>query len=93
MLELIKKTLLTGIGLAVVTKDKAESLVKKLVETGELTENEGKDFISSILEKSEDAKKELEEKIEAIVNKVLGTINVATKADIERLEKKIDEND
>ncbi len=93
MLELIKKTLLTGIGLAVVTKDKAENLVKDLVEKGELTENEGKDFISSILAKSEQAKKDLEERVETIVNKVLGTMNVATKADIERLEKKIDENE
>ncbi|HBN25865.1 MAG TPA: polyhydroxyalkanoate synthesis regulator [Desulfobacteraceae bacterium] len=93
MLELIKKTLLTGIGLAVVTKDKAENFVKDLVEKGELTENEGKDFISSILAKSEQAKKDLEERVETIVNKVLGTMNVATKADIERLEKKIDENE
>ncbi len=93
MLELIKKTLLTGIGLAVVTKDKAETFVKDLVEKGELTENEGKDFISSILAKSEQAKKDLEERVETIVNKVLGTMNVATKADIERLEKKIDENE
>jgi len=93
MLELIKKTLLTGIGLAVVTKDKAENFVKDLVEKGELTENEGKDFISSILAKSEQAKKDLEERVETIVNKVLGTMNVATKADIERLEKKIDKNE
>jgi len=93
MLGLVKKTLLTGIGLAVVTKDKAETFVKDLVEKGELTENEGKDFISSILAKSEQAKKELEERVETIVNKVLGTMNVATKADIERLEKKIDEDD
>ena len=93
MLELIKKTMLTGIGLTVVTKEKVEDLARGLVEKGELTKKEGKEFIESILKKSEQAKNDLDEKIENIVNKVLGKVNVATKADIERLEKKIDENE
>ena len=93
MLELIKKTMLTGIGLTVVTKEKVEDLARGLVEKGELTKKEGKEFIDSILKKSEQAKKDLDNKIENVVNKVLGNVNVATKADIERLEKKIDGNE
>ena len=39
MLDLIKKIILTGVGLAVMTKDKVEELAKELTERAGLTEN------------------------------------------------------
>ena len=47
MFELIKKTLLTGVGLAVMTKDKVEELGKELASQAKLSENEGKEFVES----------------------------------------------
>ena len=89
MLDFIKKTMLTGVGLAAMTRDKVEELAKELTEKGEMSEKEGKELVDELLKKSEKAKKDLETKVEGIVEKVLGKMNLASKEDIERLEEKI----
>ncbi|MBW2610495.1 MAG: phasin family protein [Deltaproteobacteria bacterium] len=89
MFDLIKKTILTGVGLAAMTRDKFEELAKELTERGEISEKEGKELVDDLLEKSKQARKDLETKVEDIVHKVLEKIDVATKKDIAGLEKKI----
>jgi len=51
MLEFIKKTMLTGIGIAMKTKDELEEWVKEIVKKGEMSENEGKDFLENVKKK------------------------------------------
>jgi polyhydroxyalkanoate synthesis regulator phasin len=41
MLNIIKKSMLTGIGLALIAKDEVEDLAKELVNKGKMSENEG----------------------------------------------------
>jgi len=89
MFDLIKKTMLTGVGMAALTKDKVEELAKALTENGEITEKEGRELVDDLLKKSEQAKKDLETKIENMAEKVLGKMNLATKEDITRLEERI----
>ena len=89
MFDLIKKTILTGVGLAVMTRDKIEELAKELTEKGKLSEKEGKKLIDDLLTKSEQARKDLETKVEDMVRKALEEVDVATKKDIAGLEEKI----
>jgi len=89
MLDILKKTMLTGVGLALMTKDKAEELAKELVKKGELSEKEGKEFIDDILKKSKQAGKDMEAKVDDLVKKALKKVNVATREDIAGLEKEI----
>ena len=90
MFELIIKTMLTGVGLAAVTKDKVEELARELIDRSEMSEKEGKELIDELLKKSEQARKDLEAKIEDIVRKVLGKTDLATKGDIDRLAERIE---
>ena len=89
MINLIKKTILTGAGLASMTKDKVEEVAKELSEKEKLSEKEGKDLLNELLKKSEDAKKDLEGRIEGVVSKTLKKINIATKKDIDELTARI----
>ena len=89
MFDLIKKTVLTGVGLAAMTKDKVEELAKELTEKGEMSEKEGRELVDELLKKSEQARKDLETKVEGMVRKVLEKMDIVTKKDIARLEKKI----
>jgi polyhydroxyalkanoate synthesis regulator phasin len=89
MFDLIKKTMLTGVGLAAMTREKAEELAKELIKKGELSEKEGKELVDDLLKKSEQAKKDLEKKMKDMVKKALKKMDVATKKDIARLEKNI----
>ena len=90
MFDLIKKTLLTGVGLAVMTKGNLEELVKDLVEKGKLSEKEGKAMVDDLLKKSEQAGKDLEAKVEKLAREVIAKVDVATKGDIAALSEKIE---
>ncbi len=89
MIDLIKKTMLAGVGLAAMTKDKVEELAEELTEKGELSEKEAKELVEDLLERSKQAKKDLNKKMEDVVTKVLKKMDVATKKDIARLDRKI----
>ena len=89
MIDLIKKTMLAGVGLAAMTKDKVEELAEELTEKGELSEREAKELLDDLLKRSKRAKKDLDKKMENVVMKVLKKMDVATKKDIARLDKKI----
>jgi polyhydroxyalkanoate synthesis regulator phasin len=89
MIDLIKKTMLAGVGLAAMTKDKVEELAEELTEKGELSEKEAKELVEDLLKRSKRAKKDLNKKMEDVVTKVLKKMDVATKKDIARLDRKI----
>jgi polyhydroxyalkanoate synthesis regulator phasin len=91
MLELIKKTLLTGVGLAVLTKEKVEELGKELASQAKLSEIEGKEFVDHLLKQSEDARKDFEARINGAVQKAVSSLNLASKDEVARLSAKVEE--
>ncbi len=91
MLDFIKKTMLTGIGLAMKTKDELEEWVKEIVKKGEMSEKEGKNFLDDLKEKSEKAQKEFEEKIESKFKDLLKKADIATRDEVNDLKNEIQE--
>jgi polyhydroxyalkanoate synthesis regulator phasin len=91
MIDLIKRTLLTGVGLAVMTKEKVEELGKELVAQAKLSENEGKEFVDQLLAQSETARKDFETRINAAVQKAVGGLNLASKDELAKLSAKVEE--
>lgn len=87
MTNMIKKGLALGLGLVVTTKEQAEKIVDELVKRGELQQEESKEFVEEILEKG--TKIELEQIINNKTTELLNGLNVATKDDIQQLEKRI----
>ena len=90
MMELLKKTLLTGIGFAVLTKEKVEEAAKKIAEECKLSEEEGKKFVDDLLKQSEETKKNLEKKVEEMVKKTLDRFDLATRKDLEEIKERVD---
>jgi polyhydroxyalkanoate synthesis regulator phasin len=88
-IDIIKKALLTGIGLALRTKDELEDLAKDYINQGDLSENEGKKFLDDLTKRYDDAKEKLEEKIEASVKKILDKADIATKEEVNELKSEI----
>ena len=89
MFELLKKTMLTGIGIASMTKDKIEELGKKISEESKLTEEEGKKMINDLLKQSEKAREDLENQVQKLVKKSLVKLDIPILEDFNRLEKRI----
>ena len=90
MFNFIKKTMLFGVGLAAVTREKIEEVVGELVKKGELSEKEGKEMVDELVEKSKSVKKDLEKKVEKIVADTLNKLNIPTRDELAELKKKID---
>jgi polyhydroxyalkanoate synthesis regulator phasin len=88
-IDIIKKALLTGIGLALRTKDELEELAKDYVNKGDLSENEGKKFLDDLTKRYDDAKEKLDEKIETSVKKILDKADIATKEEVNELKSEI----
>ena len=91
MLELLKKTVLTGIGLASLTKEKVEELGKKIAEESKLSEEEGKKLVEELLNRSNEAKKDLEAQVERLVKGVLEKLQIPSQEDFKKLESRMEE--
>ncbi len=91
MFDLIKKTLLTGVGLAVMTKDKVEELGKELSSQAKLSEQEGKEFVDHLLKQSETARKDFEGRLNTAVQKAVSSLNLASKDEVAKLSAKVEE--
>lgn len=91
MFELIKKSMLVGIGLALKTKDEVEDFAKELVKTEKLSEKEGKKFLDEFLKRYDEAKNKWGEMIEQSVKDMLKKANVITADQLDELRKEIKE--
>jgi polyhydroxyalkanoate synthesis regulator phasin len=91
MVDLIKKAIYTGVGLAVLTKEKAEELVKELSQQAKLSEQEGKELLDGLLKQSEQARDDLQSKLDGTVLAVVNRLNLATKDEVASLKSKIEE--
>lgn len=89
MESLLGKFLLSGLGVLVLTEEKIEKFIEELTKEGEITQKGKKKLLTEIIEKGEEKKKEIEGKIREKVENMLSQMNVATKNDIQKLEKRI----
>jgi polyhydroxyalkanoate synthesis regulator phasin len=91
MVDLIKKALYTGVGLAVLTKEKAEELVKDLTQQAKLSEQEGKELFDGLLKQSEQARNDLQSRLDEAVLAVVKRLNLATRDEVANLRAKVEE--
>jgi len=90
MFNLIKKALLTGVGLAAMTEEKVEQLARDIAEKCKLSEKEGRDLMADLLKKSEQARKDLEARLEKLIGEGIRKLDVPSKADLEKLGDRIE---
>ncbi|MBN2980015.1 MULTISPECIES: phasin family protein [Cohnella] len=91
MKEALNKAFSLGLGVAAASKEQVEKLVDELVKKGEMSRAESFGFVDEWLQKGEESRRKLESYIQERIQTALGERNLATKADIERLERRLDE--
>lgn len=91
MPDLIKKTLLAGVGLALKTWDEVEDLAKELVDKGKMTEKDGNKFIKDLQTRYEETQKKLEARVEKTVKEFLKKANVVTSDELKAVKKEVRE--
>ena len=90
MSSILKQTVLAGLGLLSLSREKAEEITKDLIKRGELAESEESKFIKDLMERAEKDKKVIEEKVEEKVEKILTKMNIPTRKEFESLIEKVD---
>ena len=91
----LKRMMLATMGAAAIAQEEIEGFVNKLVEKGEIAEQEGKKWVKEIVEKRRKQTKEavhsIEENSIESLEKFLQKFNIPSKKDVDILAKKIDE--
>lgn len=91
MLDLFKKSILTGLGLVLKTRDEVEDLAKNWAEKQRMSEKEGKAFLDDMMNKYDASAQKLEEKVERTVKDVLKKMQIASRDEVEALRREIAE--
>jgi polyhydroxyalkanoate synthesis regulator phasin len=91
MSDLIKKTLLASVGLALKTWDEVEDLAKELVDKGKMTEKDGSKFVKDLQKRYEETQKKLEARVEKTVKDFLKKANVVTSDELKAVKKEVRE--
>lgn len=89
ILESLRRVLLASVGVVALTIEEVGDLVDKLVERGEIAEQEGKKLVTEIKEKRKKKTDEAEEVASSRVREALDKMDIPTKSDIDDLSKKI----
>lgn len=89
ILESLRRVLLASIGVVALTIDEIGDLVDKLVERGEIAEQEGKKLVTEIKEKRKKKTDEAEDVANKRMREMMDKMEIPSKADIEELSNKI----
>ena len=83
--EVIKKAMLAGLG----AQEKAKEFVDELVKAGELSKSDASSLVKEWVSKAEESRKDLDTKIKDAMAAAMEKLNIPTRDDIEKMEKKL----
>ena len=83
--EVVKRAMLIGLG----AQEKAKEFVEELVKAGELSKSEASTLVKEWTSKAEESTKEFDKRVKETVGNVLEKLNIPSRDDMERLEKKV----
>ena len=93
MVEMVRKVLLASIGAVALTQEEVEKVINKLSERGEIAEKDGRKLVKDLMEKrrkkAAEVKDETEEEFENRMEEVLARMNIASKSDIDSINRKL----
>ena len=91
MFETIDKLWLAGLGALSMTRERAEEIFDEYVQKGQAEKASRSGFVKELLQTAEKTRNDLEEMISERVREAVAKLSLASRKDIERMEKKLDE--
>lgn len=85
---MLKEIIYTGLGGAVLLKERVDEEVAKLQEKGKLSKEDADKFMERLKTKGKEEEEKLKEHIKTALKEVIEEMELATKADIEALKEK-----
>ncbi len=88
---MLKDMLYAGIGLAAITKEKAEEAIAELIKKGEMSKEEGKDLLNTLMNKMQAESEKLKQKISEQVEHTITSMNLVRKSELDEVLQRLDE--
>jgi polyhydroxyalkanoate synthesis regulator phasin len=89
MLKELDKMLLAGLGALSMTRKRAGKVFDELVRQGQAARGNRKGFVQSMTDAASKTRKDLEQLVGRKVRQVVAKVNLATREDLTRLEKRL----
>ena len=90
LFDAVRKVCLAGVGAVALTVEAVEDLVEKLVERGELTEEEGRKLVGDVWSRRKKDAKKAEDEVNKRVDELMKRFEIPSKTEFEDLSSKID---
>jgi polyhydroxyalkanoate synthesis regulator phasin len=90
MLDLLQKGLLTGLGVALITREKVMEATRNLVEEGKITADEAEELANDLLDEGRRQWKEMQGKITTAVRSGFETLDIGSHKDFRELQDRFD---
>jgi len=87
--EMLRRVMLATIGAVAIAQEEIEAFVNRLVERGEIAEQDGKKLVSEMKEKRKSKTAKVEDEVSKNLEGVLKRMNIPSKADVDALSQKI----
>lgn len=87
MLDVIRKSILAGVGAIAYTEEKVQELVNEFVQKGEISQKEGESLFHELQQVIDSQRTKLTTTVEEQVTKILKELNLVTKADLTQVEE------
>ena len=84
---MLKELIFTGLGGALVLKEKIEDELKKLEEKGKLDTKDVKSFLESLEQKGKESDEKFKAELKSTLKEIIDELGLATKEDLEKLKE------
>jgi polyhydroxyalkanoate synthesis regulator phasin len=90
MIDAVKKMLLAGVGITLMTKDKVEELAREVAKSAQLSTEKGQEFIDEAVARAKKGRAELDALVQRAVNDAVKRANLPSGDDIARLTARLE---
>ena len=84
---MLKELIFTGLGGALVLKEKIEDELKKLEEKGKLDTKDVKSFLESLEQKGKESNEKFKAELKSTMKEIIDELGLATKEDLAKLKE------
>ena len=89
MVEVLKKSIYAAIGIALMSREKAEEIGKKIAAEAKLSESEGKQFVDELLKRADETRASFEKIVAQQIESALRKINIPTRSDVDQIDLRL----
>ncbi|AXH12115.1 hypothetical protein [Halarcobacter bivalviorum] len=87
---MIKELIYSGLGAAVIVRQKVENEIKTLEKKGKIKKADAKEFLKTLEKKGKIEDKKIKKQIKSLIKEVINDLDLVTKKDLKKLKEELE---